>query len=162
MWDDTTSYLYFLPEHIIPNIINGLLSPLLWKYREQSTLQRHLHINDHSSPVFSIGNTLKMKHLALVITISICQLCYGSSAPINFLTPPPWPVVRPPWRPGFIPRSFRVSQFELIISILYLKPIYLKEWSWRNRSCGIIDENYPFQWSLPDVIYSFNIYIIDI
>ena len=110
MWDDTTSYLYFLPEHIIPNIINGLLSPLLWKYRVQSTLHRHLHINDHSSPAFGIGNTFNMKQLVLVITISICQLCYGSSAPITFLTPPPWPVVRPPWRPGFIPRSFRVSQ----------------------------------------------------
>ena len=115
MWDDTTSYLYFLPEHIIPNIINGLLSPLLWKYREQSTLQRHLHINDHSSPAFSIGNTLKMKHLALVITISICQLCYGSLAPIDILTPPPLPANRPwrhgaPLRRGFKPRSLRTSQ----------------------------------------------------
>ena len=91
-------------------VLDGLLSTLLLKYRVQSTLHRHLHINDHSSPAFAIGNTFKMKQLVLVITISICQLCYGSSAPINLLTPPPWPVVRPPWRPGFIPRSFRVSQ----------------------------------------------------
>ena len=137
------------------------MSTLLLKYRVQSTLHRHLHINDHSSPAFGIGKTFNMKQLVLVITISICQLCYGSSAPINLLTPPPWPVVRPPWRPGFIPRSFRVSQ--LVDNFYFVfKTHLLKEWSWRNRSCGIIDENYPFQWSLPDVIDSFNNkYLID-
>ena len=86
------------------------MSPLLWKYRVQSTLQRHLHINDHSSQAFGIRNTFNMKQLVLVITISICQLCCGSLAPIEILTPPPLPADRPPWRHGFIPRSLRVSQ----------------------------------------------------